>query len=115
MERQYQLRHLSSFDVDVQHMFFRDLSTNTKQVIVGSHDPLGAFTLDYCSLFVESFGKMISFDSVVDRLWVVNHEGNYIGYITPNNSHTKANFINSFCDTKRYDITATSSLSGLFE
>ena len=113
MERQYLLSNLSSFDVDVQRMFFRD-SVN-RQIIVGGRDPLDAFTLDYCSLFVESFGKMISFESVADRLWVVNHEGVYIGYITPSNSCTKAHFINLFCDTKRYDIAATSSLSGLFE
>ena len=113
MERQYRLRDLSSFDVDVQRMFFRD-SVN-RQIIVGSRDPLDGFTLYYCSLFVESFGEMISFESVADGLWVANQDGYYIGYITPCNSCTKAHFINLFCDTKHNDIAATSSLSGLFE
>lgn len=113
MERQYQLRPLSSFDVGVQRMFFRD--SVTRQILVGGSDPLDAFTLYYCSLFVDSFGQMISFESIADRLWVANQDGYFIGYITPSNSCTKAHFINLFCDTKRNDIAATSSLSGLFE
>lgn len=117
MERKYQLRHLSSFGVTVQRALSIYDNGGEQHITMINPDPLGTFTFHFISLINKSFGNPISFwgDDRLDRLWVKNDKEQFIGFITPYNAITKSKFIQTFCDTKRFDIPAESSLSKLFD
>ena len=117
MERQYRLHHLSSFGVTVQRALSIYDNGGEQHITMVNPDPLGTFTFHFISLINKSFGNPISLygDDRLNRLWVMNDEGQCIGFITPYNAITKLKFIQTFCDVKRFDIPAESSLSKLFD
>lgn len=117
MERQYQLRRFSSFDVTMQRRLRIHDRDGEQYITVLSPDPAGTFNFHFISLIQNSFGNPISLwdEDHSNNLWIKNDEGQFIGFITPYNAITRLKFIQTFCDTKRYDIATTSSLSGLFE